>query len=50
MQPNPIKKLFRLIWAERAFWLVPLVLATVCTIGLVFYAQQQQLHPFIYPN
>ena len=45
-----MNKLIGLIWAERKFWLPPIVLAFLAALALLLYAQQSQLQPFIYPS
>lgn len=43
-----VKELFRFLWNERLWWMVPLVAVLLVFGGMIVLAQQSVLAPFIY--
>ncbi|MBI3333295.1 MAG: hypothetical protein HYZ93_04315 [Candidatus Omnitrophica bacterium] len=43
-----LKGLFRFLWRERLWWMIPLVGVLLLTGALLFVAQQSAVAPFIY--
>ncbi len=43
-----IGELFRFLWRERLWWMIPIMLALVACALLVLFAQASPLSPFIY--
>ena len=45
---GPLVEFLAYAWAEKAWWLVPMVLTLVSLFGLVWFASRQQVAPFFY--
>ncbi len=45
---NILRTLFRFLWEERLWWMIPLVAVLLLVGGLLIVAQHSALAPFIY--
>ena len=43
-----VKSLFRFLWVQRLWWMIPLIVVLLLMGGLVLVAQHSALGPFIY--
>jgi len=44
-----VKELFGFLRREKKWWLIPLVLVLVLLAGLIIFAQNSAIAPFLYP-
>jgi hypothetical protein len=45
---GPVAAFLAYAWAEKVWWIVPMVLTLVSLFGLVWIASRQQVAPFFY--
>ena len=45
---GPVAAFLAYAWAEKVWWIVPMVLTLVSLFGLVWFASRQQVAPFFY--
>jgi len=43
---NPLKKLLKVLWDNKWWWIVPIVLSSVLILVLVFFGSE--IMPFVY--
>jgi len=43
-----VRELFRFLWEQRLWWMIPLILVLLLFGALLFVAQQSAVAPFIY--
>lgn len=43
-----LQMLFRFLWEQRLWWMIPLMTVSLVVIVLLFIAQQSPVAPFIY--
>jgi hypothetical protein len=48
VQRGPLAAFLAYAWAEKVWWIVPMVATLVSLFGLVLFASRQQVAPFFY--
>ena len=48
VQRGPLAAFLAYAWAEKVWWIVPMVATLVSLFGLVWFASRQQVAPFFY--
>ena len=43
-----VSRLVQYLWKERMWWLIPMVMVLLLSVGLVFFSQSSAVAPFIY--
>jgi hypothetical protein len=48
LRAEVLQELFRFLWSQKLWWLIPMVLTLILFVALLVFAQGSAVGPFIY--